>query len=115
MTKSNLEFFATFPQERRLDRFDIEKWRPSTEGKRTRWRVCRVLRVPELALPDGFLLCPACGSYLTEFSDLQKALHFQRLESLARKMGITWTSPGSGGPPSASTEASESADRPDRS
>lgn len=38
---------------------------------------------------DGFMICPMCGSYLTIFTDMQTALFYQRLESIAQKMGLT--------------------------
>ena len=47
---------------------------------------CHLCKEP---LVDGFMICPCRGSYLTEQTDLQKALLHQRLEGLIRKMNLT--------------------------
>ena len=95
-SKRGLNLFPAVAQQQREDRFDLEAWRPSKEGRRTKWRLVRTLRIPEFEchlcrepMLDGFMICPMCGSYLTIFTDMQTALFYQRLESIAQKMGLT--------------------------
>ena len=94
--RSTIKMELIKPLARRWDRFNVDAWRPSREGKRTKWRIVRNMMVPttrcsrcDKEIMDGYQMCQWCGTYCVEFSDLQKAMLYIKLEMLAERMDLT--------------------------